>query len=315
MLQTLRTHQLLPFNFIILAYVIYRVAASIVLVLSLSIIIFVTGCSVPSLYIIILALLNDVSMIPVAYDNAKATTKPQLPRARSLVMQSLFYGIMNAFLTLMFMFTMNYDTYLFQDIELHQCTEETKAFIWLQLVFTTELMIFSVRAPGFFLLSMPSWKLIVSVIGTCGIGVIIAMFSADFKLAGENVGWIVLFNVASLIVVDILKVQFRILIKEEPGETIDTDELLKAPKKTETQKKVEKDMRYVVHNESIMPKEDREHVVEVKRRRSRSSLAGFFDIGTEFVLNDGFVQGHGSVYRRNLAPIPEGRVKQMSSPY
>lgn len=36
-----------------------------VLVISLAIIIFVTGCSVDSLYIIILALLNDVSMIPV----------------------------------------------------------------------------------------------------------------------------------------------------------------------------------------------------------------------------------------------------------
>lgn len=176
-------------------------------------------------------------------------------------------------------------------------------------------MIFSVRAPGFFLFSMPSWKLIVSVILTCVIGIIIAMFSADFKLSGHNVGWVVLFNVASLIVVDILKVQFRYLIHEEAGETIDTDELLKAPKRTETEKKVKKDMRYVVHNESIMPKEDREHVVEVKRRRSRSSLAGFFDLGTEFVLNDGFVQRPGANMRSSLAAIPEGRVKQMSSPY
>jgi H+-transporting ATPase len=109
------------------AYVIYRVAASIVLVLSLSIIIFVTGCAVDSLYIIILALLNDVSMIPVAYDNAKATTKPQLPKARPLVTQSLFYGVMNAFLTLMFIFTMDYDKNLFQEIDLNQCSGTTTA--------------------------------------------------------------------------------------------------------------------------------------------------------------------------------------------
>ena len=215
----------------------------------------------------------------------------------------------------MFIFTMDYDQNLFQDINLQVCSESTKAFLWLQLVFCTELMIFSVRAPGFFLFSMPSWKLIVSVIGTCVIGIIIAMFSADFKLSGHNVGWVVLFNLASLIVVDILKVQFRYLIHEEAGETIDTDELLKAPKRTETEKKVKKDMRYIVHNESIMPKEDREHVVEVKRRRSRSSLAGFFDLGTEFVLNDGFVQRPGANMRSSLAAIPEGRVKQMSSPY
>jgi hypothetical protein len=119
-----------------LAYVIYRVAASMVLVLSLSIVIFVTGCTCGSLYIIILALLNDISMIPVAYDNAKATTKPQLPKgkclsrlstsgqfpnhnsfqvlqwpsiisARSLVLQSGFYGIVNAFLTIMVSSTLN----------------------------------------------------------------------------------------------------------------------------------------------------------------------------------------------------------------
>lgn len=284
-----------------------------VLVLSLSIVIFVTGCAVQSLYIIILALLNDISMIPVAYDNAKATAKPQLPKATTLVLQSLFYGIVQAFLTLIFIFAMDYDKNLFQDISLSVCSDETQAFIWLQLVFCTELMIFSVRAPGFFLFSMPSWKLVVSVIGTCAIGIIIAMFSNDLKLSGQNVGWVVLFNVVSLIVVDIVKVQFRYLIHEEAGETIDTDELRKAPQRTETEKKVNKDMRYVVHNESIVPKEDRKHVVEVRRKRARSSLAGFFDVGTDYILNDGFIQK--PAFQSSMTPIPEGRVKQMSSPY
>ena len=51
-------------------YVIYRVAATLILVLTLSTTIFATGCAVDSLLVIILALLNDVSMIPVAYDRA-----------------------------------------------------------------------------------------------------------------------------------------------------------------------------------------------------------------------------------------------------
>ena len=83
------------------SYVIYRVAASVVLVLTLSIVIFIKGCAIDPLYVIILALLNDLSMIPVAYDNAAATTKPQLPSARALVYQSLFYGLVNSFLSLM----------------------------------------------------------------------------------------------------------------------------------------------------------------------------------------------------------------------
>ena len=83
------------------SYVVYRVAASLILVLTLSIVIFVKGCAVDSLYVIILALLNDISMIPVVYDNTSATTKPQLPSARNIVYQSLFYGLVNAALSLM----------------------------------------------------------------------------------------------------------------------------------------------------------------------------------------------------------------------
>lgn len=83
------------------SYVVYRVAASVIMVLVLSIAIFVKGCAVHSLYIIILALLNDISMIPVAYDRATATSKPQLASSRSIVYQSLFYGLVNAFFSLM----------------------------------------------------------------------------------------------------------------------------------------------------------------------------------------------------------------------
>ncbi|KAG7367336.1 plasma-membrane proton-efflux P-type ATPase [Nitzschia inconspicua] len=48
------------------AYVVYRMAASVILVLVLSTIAFVDGCAVDSLLIILLALCNDISMLPVA---------------------------------------------------------------------------------------------------------------------------------------------------------------------------------------------------------------------------------------------------------
>ena len=80
-----KLHNLFSLLFDHTAYVIYWVAASVILVMTFSIFVFAHGCSINPLFIIILALLkNDISMIPVAYDNAKATTKP-LPRARTLV--------------------------------------------------------------------------------------------------------------------------------------------------------------------------------------------------------------------------------------
>eukprot|EP00577_Skeletonema_sp_RCC1716_P002472 CAMPEP_0113382606 /NCGR_PEP_ID=MMETSP0013_2-20120614/5931_1 /TAXON_ID=2843 ORGANISM="Skeletonema costatum, Strain 1716" /NCGR_SAMPLE_ID=MMETSP0013_2 /ASSEMBLY_ACC=CAM_ASM_000158 /LENGTH=960 /DNA_ID=CAMNT_0000265123 /DNA_START=46 /DNA_END=2928 /DNA_ORIENTATION=+ /assembly_acc=CAM_ASM_000158 len=304
------------------AYVVYRVAASIVLVLTLSIVIFVTSCAVDSLMIIILALINDVSMIPVAYDNAKATTKPQLPVAKTLVLQSLFYGLVQAGLSLMFIFSMAYSKNDEYALDLYGpnnegCTGESKAFIWFHLVMVTELMIFSVRAPRFVLISpLPSMYLVGSVFLTLILGGLLACLLPNFGLHGANLGFIILFNVASFIVVDLMKLQFRKMIGEEPGDVIDNDELLTPKTRTETQKTVEKGERYRTHRESIVGEADRCHCVEVK---SKSGLPGFFSLGGDTMMDNGYIKPMGSInfMRQNQAPTIRGphRTKQVSSPY
>eukprot|EP00579_Thalassiosira_antarctica_P028710 CAMPEP_0202013878 /NCGR_PEP_ID=MMETSP0905-20130828/27516_1 /ASSEMBLY_ACC=CAM_ASM_000554 /TAXON_ID=420261 /ORGANISM="Thalassiosira antarctica, Strain CCMP982" /LENGTH=961 /DNA_ID=CAMNT_0048573587 /DNA_START=185 /DNA_END=3070 /DNA_ORIENTATION=+ len=299
------------------SYVVYRVAASLILVLTLSIIIFVKGCAVNSLFVIILALLNDVSMIPVAYDNASATTRPQLPKARTLVYQSAFYGLTHAALSLMFIFTMDYDRKLQYDIDLEQCSNETQGFIWFHLLLVTELMIFSVRAPGFFIFSMPSIYLVLSVFLTLVAGGLIACLANQLGLHGSNLGYIVVFNVGSFIVVDFLKIKFREMIGEEPGDIITSDELIEPPARTEAEKNVEKGMRYVVHQDAVVDPEDYGRVVEV---RKRTPMVDFFDLGTSMNLNDGFVNkraGHRtSLMMGNTAMVSSRprRRKQMSSP-
>jgi H+-transporting ATPase len=304
------------------AYVVYRVAASIVLVLTLSIVIFVTSCAVDSLMIIILALINDVSMIPVAYDNAKATTKPQLPVAKTLVLQSLFYGLVQAGLSLMFIFSMAYSKNDEYALDLYGpnnegCSNESKGFIWFHLVMVTELMIFSVRAPRFVLLSpLPSMYLVGSVFLTLILGGLLACLLPNFGLHGANLGFIILFNVASFIVVDLMKLQFRKMIGEEPGDVIDNDELLTPKTRTETQKTVEKGERYRTHRESIVGEADRCHCVEVK---SKSGLPGFFSLGGDTMMDNGYIKPMGSInfMRQNQAPTIRGphRTKQVSSPY
>jgi H+-transporting ATPase len=275
------------------SYVVYRVAASLILVLTLSIVIFVTSCAVDSLMIIILALLNDVSMIPVAYDNAKATTKPQLPVAKNLVLQSLFYGLIQAGLSLMFIFCMNADTELAVPIDLgnptNTCQGEARGFIWFHLVLVTELMIFSVRAPGFVLLSPPpSIYLLASVGGTCILGGLLAHFISMWQVSGSNIGWVILFNVGAFLVMDVLKIQFRKMIGEEPGEVIANDELIQPKARNDAQKTVEKGERYRVHRASIVGQSDRSHVVEV-RQKTASGLPAFFNLGGDLLLNQGIV--------------------------
>ena len=287
------------------AYVVYRVAASIILVLTLSIVIFVTSCAVDSLMIIILALLNDVSMIPVAYDNAKATTKPQLPVAKTLVMQSLFYGLVQAGLSLMFIFTMAYNRDANNSLDLETCNGEARGFIWFHLVMVTELMIFSVRAPRFVLLSPPpSMFLVGSVLLTLVLGGLLAGFIRMWTVPGANIGWIILFNVGSFLLVDLVKILFRKMIGEDPGDVIDNDELLTPKTRTETQKTVEKGERYRTHRASIVAESDRCHCVEVK---SKSGLPGFFSLGGDTLMDNGFVgarRGLAAVAASTTAPNP-----------
>mmetsp|Transcript_48500 Transcript_48500/g.103174 ORF Transcript_48500/g.103174 Transcript_48500/m.103174 type:complete len:674 (+) Transcript_48500:33-2054(+) len=299
------------------AYVVYRVAASIVIVFVLSIIIFVRGCAVDSLMIIILALLNDISMIPVAYDNATATTRPQLPKARLLVYQSMFYGVVLAALSLMFIFTMDYARNLHHDLDLGTCDAETQGFIWFHLLMVTELAIFSVRAPSFFFTSMPSVWLLLSVGLTLVGGGLIACLMPRFGMHGDNLGYITAFNVGAFVLVDLLKIKFREMIGEEPGDIIASDDLIEPPKRTEAEKKVEKDVRYVVHQEAVVDPEEFGRVVEV---RKKGPMIDFFDLGTEINLNDGFVNkraGRRTSLLANNGNMYDGRTrrtKQVSSP-
>jgi H+-transporting ATPase len=305
------------------SYVIYRVAASIVMVLTLSIVLFASGCAVDSLLIIILALLNDISMIPVAYDNAQATTKPQLPNARKLVIMSLYYGLAQSAAGLVFIFLMNHAEGLEDPIELDSnCSAETRGFIWFHLVLVTELMIFSVRAPIFFLLSRPSIHLNVSVIGTCIGSAFIAVYASE--LSGFNLLWIILFNLGTLVLADVGKLWFRRLINDEPGDNIESDALLEVPpiETTETEKHMAKKMRYVVHNQSILPPEDRQHVVQI-RRKATTGLAGFFTDLRTTTISEGYIDKRiilatGATSMRGVAPPAGkriGRYKQASMPW
>ena len=208
------------------SYVIYRVAASTVLVLVLSMLIFITGCAVDSLLVIILALLNDVSMIPVAYDNAAATKAPEIPNTMKLVLMSMFFGLVNAGLSLAFIFGMEHSDNLKQTISFDECDEHSRTFVWLHLVFATELMIFSTRAPNFiFTPSYPSIWLVASVCGTLLLGILVAVLTDD-SVEGGTIGWVIFFNFGSLIVVDFAKVWFKELIGDAAGEVIESEELV-----------------------------------------------------------------------------------------
>jgi H+-transporting ATPase len=278
------------------SYVVYRIAASVILVCTLSVIIFAKGCAVNSLLVIILALLNDISMIPVAYDRASATARPQRPIAKKLVFMSLFYGVCHSCFGLIFIFSLDHSKPFktSANLNLVTCPKQTQGFIWLHLVLVTELAIFSARAPGLFFRSVPSAALCVSVLGTCVIGTFIARYAE--KVPGSNIGWIWLYNGAALLVVDFLKIYFRELIGDSPGATIDSDEPMEiGDSKTEEKKFEEKKLRYDVHTKSTMPAHEMTHSVEIITN-DKNDMIGMFvsQLGElrQIRITDGFIQKH-----------------------
>lgn len=73
------------------SYIIYRLASSIQIVLFLTIIIFAFNEQLAALYVVLLALLNDLTMLMVAYDNAVPSAQPDVPTLMELVQVRWIY--------------------------------------------------------------------------------------------------------------------------------------------------------------------------------------------------------------------------------
>ena len=102
------------------------------------------------------------------------------------------------------------------------------------------LQIFSARAPKYSFQSFPSALLFASVILTCLVGTIIAVYGTD--LVWLNVLWIWLYNSDTFILVDFFKVAYNDLIGDVRGDIIESDELVEVdPTKTEATKALGKE--------------------------------------------------------------------------
>eukprot|EP00574_Skeletonema_japonicum_P004772 CAMPEP_0201727138 /NCGR_PEP_ID=MMETSP0593-20130828/11321_1 /ASSEMBLY_ACC=CAM_ASM_000672 /TAXON_ID=267983 /ORGANISM="Skeletonema japonicum, Strain CCMP2506" /LENGTH=72 /DNA_ID=CAMNT_0048218829 /DNA_START=39 /DNA_END=253 /DNA_ORIENTATION=+ len=68
--------------------------------------------------------------------------------------------------------------------------------------------------------------LVGSVFTTLILGGLLAGLLQMWTVPGADIGWIILFNVGAFLLVDLMKLLFRKMIGEEPGDVIANDELL-----------------------------------------------------------------------------------------
>mmetsp|Transcript_17160 Transcript_17160/g.36864 ORF Transcript_17160/g.36864 Transcript_17160/m.36864 type:complete len:1000 (+) Transcript_17160:91-3090(+) len=194
------------------AYVLYRVAATIQIVCVLSIMIYAYNDTMPALYVILLALLNDVTMLPVADDNAFASALPEIPSMPSIMIASLLYGILETVQTMAFY---ELQPHWFPAPSGRDPQDYKDATVYLQMSIAVEFLIFSCRTPGllvasFFSESRPSLPLTMAVLFGNILVSVLAGFGDTFKIIKTTVEWkdiafIWLFNICGLLVIDFLK--------------------------------------------------------------------------------------------------------------
>jgi H+-transporting ATPase len=89
------------------SYVVFRIAATVQMILVLSILTFVSGCNVDLIYVVLLALFNDLSMIMIGQDNQKASKLPDRPNVWKILAQATLFGLFQLIMSVIFFYIFN----------------------------------------------------------------------------------------------------------------------------------------------------------------------------------------------------------------
>lgn len=211
------------------SYVTYRFAASMQIVIVLTLLIYISNCPINSLYIIILALFNDLTMLPIAYDRQQASAVPETPDVNKMIILSGLLGVLQTAFSLLWAYASNQTGFFQSDFVIAQCSVQAQAGVWVQMSIAAELLIFSARAPSYIVTSLPpSVTLFSSVIMGC---FVISLFAAVIPYFGylhiNDIIIIWAYDIICLFVIDVVKVFYLKFNNENTDvlqETVPADE-------------------------------------------------------------------------------------------
>lgn len=196
-------------------YALYRITETtrVLVFITLSIIAFNTY-PVTALMIVLLALLNDMPIITIAYDNVRYSSTPERWNMKSLLSMSTFLGgvgVVSSFLML----------YIGLEV-LHLNALEIQSFIFLKLAVAGHLTLFVARTKGPFWSIRPGKSLLAAIVLTKVIATVITVYGVLLPAIGWSLALVVWgYALAWFVAQDFLKVWFyRILAKRENGQTM-----------------------------------------------------------------------------------------------
>jgi H+-transporting ATPase len=182
-------------------YAIYRIAETIrVLFFIAATVIFFNTYPVTAIMIVMLALLNDIPIMAIAFDNVSISGHPErwdMPSVLGMSAYLGFFGVLTSF----FIF------YLGRDV-MHLSAEMLQSLIFLKLAVAGHLTIFLARTRGPFWSSRPSGLLFWSAVATKILATFIAVFGFFVAPLGWTLaGFVWLYALASFLAADLLKVR------------------------------------------------------------------------------------------------------------
>jgi H+-transporting ATPase len=202
------------------AYVLYRMAATIQIVVVLSILIYGYNVVMTPLYVILLALLNDISMIPIAQDNAAPSSSPEIPSMPQILLASTIYGVLLTVQSIGFFEYGLHSSWL--DGKADPCTSSNCEYLstcaYLQISIAIEFVILSCRAPGFILSPKylldpavrPSVALLAGVMfANILVSVLAGVGTVIYQVEWVDIGFIWIYDIVGLLIIDIIKVALR----------------------------------------------------------------------------------------------------------
>lgn len=213
----------------------YRIAASVQIVVVLTLLIYISNCPITSIYIVLLALFNDLTMLPIAYDAQNASAAPENPDVRKILIMSLIFGTMEAGFSMLFAYVATETKFFSSDVDIRQCSVPSQAATWLQMSVASELLIFSARAPTFIMLSIaPSVTLFCSVMSGClFFSILVGCIPYFGYLNINDISLIWAYDVLCLLFIDCVKVVYlqfigdslEVLPEQVPHDDLEADEI------------------------------------------------------------------------------------------
>jgi H+-transporting ATPase len=187
-------------------YAVYRIAETIrvLLFITASIIVF-GGYPVTALMIVLLAILNDLPVITIAYDNVKYSDVPEKWDMRRVLAIATFLGIVGVF--------SSFGIFLIGKLVLHLSTDVLRSFIYLKLSVAGHTVLLVARTKGHFWTVRPAKILLFAVIATQLTATLLTVYGILLPAMGWGLAAIVWGYALTLFVVtDFLKVQFYKLL-------------------------------------------------------------------------------------------------------